>query len=335
MYPWPPMLLCLGVGFILLAQLCERLLSWMFLIGKFKLNILSNFFRVFSRKNVQPVAETTNKINAYQIVYNDETRRQRDPGFLPLDNFFSEEPDWYEYWPIRNYLHSAKLDESSWYGFVSPNFSQKTGLSGAEVIDFMRFSPAVDVYTFSPFPCHGAMFLNIFEHQDFFFNGFIHHVSDFFKQFDRDIDLKKLVNDSNSMVFSNYFFAKPEFWREWLKICDSLYDQTLDPNHILNSVCLYEKSNGVTKNVPVKVFVMECVASYLLSRRAQFSCLNYPINNMLLTKNFAMRGGVIAHLDSLKQKFKTTGNPKYLSCYREEQERLISETWLAGGISKD
>jgi hypothetical protein len=90
------------------------------------------------------------KIRALQIFYNDATRAALDPEFEPLDNTNSERPDWYEYWPMRRFFSQNTLDPETYYGFLSPKFHIKTGLSGRQVKDFVASNDNADVVTFSP-----------------------------------------------------------------------------------------------------------------------------------------------------------------------------------------
>jgi len=154
----------------------------------------------------------TTAIRAFQIFYNEKTRASLDPGFEALDNSSNERPDWYEYWPIRKYLKSNKLEDSAYYGFFSPLFFEKTRLTGAQVKGFALASEPADVVTFSPLPCHGACFLNVFEHGDFFHNGLYEAASLFFREVDPKVSLEALVTHSRNTVFSNFFVAKRPFW---------------------------------------------------------------------------------------------------------------------------
>ncbi|OOG43043.1 hypothetical protein B0B52_10400 [Polaromonas sp. A23] len=266
-------------------------------------------------------------IKAYQIVHDDITREQRDPGFEPLENSNSTEPDWYEYWPIRNYLHTMPLDESTLYGFVSPRFKEKTGLSADKVRRFIQSSEDADVYIFSPFPLHGTSFLNVVEHMDFFFRGFMEHGGNFFRQFDQTLDVRNMVNNSSNTVFSNFFFAKPVFWREWLRICDQLFEETKDARHPLNSKCSYAKDNGDLKILPVKVFVVECVASYVLATSKRFSSISYPFQSMPSSDAHSSLAHENARLDDLKRQWEKTRQPQILRQYRLEQNRVIGLAW--------
>jgi len=291
-----------------------------------------NFFSaIFSRKEppAPPPARQHRLVKAYQITYDSATSRQRDAGFEPLDNANSSEPDWYEYWPIRGYLNTASLDESAVYGFVSPLFGEKTGLSAKHVEAFIQSSQEADVYAFSPFPSHGASFLNVFEHSDFFLPGFTSHADAFFRQFDPGIDLHHLVNHAGNTIFSNYFFAKPRFWRQWLAVCDRLYEETQNaPQHYFNLVCDYAKEDGGVKAVPVKVFVAECVASYLLATRpGEFSCVSYPLQYMPMSRDHSHLRPETLAMDKLKREWQETGKQEILAQYRMAQKQMIAKAW--------
>ena len=291
---------------------------------------MSVLAKLFSKKNMPdspPPAKSLRPVHGYQIVYDDATRASRDPGFEPLENANSEQPGWFEYWPIRTYLHTTPLDESALYGFVSPGFFEKTRLSAAEVRRFIQSSEDADVYSFSPFPCHGASFLNIFEHMAFFFRGIQGHSADFFAQFDATVDLRQMVNHSGNMIFSNFFFAKPKFWREWLRICDQLHEDTKDGRHYLNSTCNYGNDNGLVKIVEIKVFVMECVASYLLASSNRFSSIRHPTHLQPVARPFVPLRLEIGLLDELKRQWLQTGESKFLEQYRLEQKRVIATAW--------
>ena len=158
----------------------------------------------------------------YQIYYDDASRRNLDPAFLPLDNSKNERPDWREYWPIQSFLKSNLLDADTYYGFFSPKFNVKSGLSGKAVIDFIQANEA-DVYLFSPFVEQAAFFLNVFEHGEANHPGLLDAMQQFVAIVGIPLDLRSVVCDFNSAVFSNYFVAKASFWIKWLELGEQLF----------------------------------------------------------------------------------------------------------------
>ena len=76
-------------------------------------------------------------VHLFHIGYSDETVQLKEPGYALLDNRRNQRPDWYESWPIREFLLQNKLDEDAYYGFFSPKFHMKTGLDANEVKQFI------------------------------------------------------------------------------------------------------------------------------------------------------------------------------------------------------
>jgi hypothetical protein len=155
----------------------------------------------------------------FQILNHYTSQRELDAGFGVLDNSSNERPDWFEYWPIRKFLLSEALDEDAFYGFLSPKFNIKTNLTAVQVAEFIRrCDSATEVVLFSPSIHTGAQFLNVFQHGDAEHPGLLATAKMLLERVDRRADLDELVTDSKNPVHSNYFVAKPRFWRAWLAI---------------------------------------------------------------------------------------------------------------------
>ncbi len=163
-------------------------------------------------------------VHTYQILNHYTSRQELDPGFEVLDNSANERPDWYEYWPIRKFLLAGPLEENAFYGFLSPKFKLKTNLDAAAVREFIADSDAAtDVVLFSPSIHNSAFYLNVFEHGNAEHPGLMQVANDFFARINRLQPLEDLVSDSRNTVHSNYFIAKPRFWRAWLQITEQLF----------------------------------------------------------------------------------------------------------------
>ena len=169
-------------------------------------------------------------VHVYQILNHYTPREALDPGFLVLDNSANERPDWYEYWPMRKFLREEPLDENAFYGFLSPKFRVKTNLSAAQVRDFIeRADPDTDVFLFSPSIHNSAYYWNVFEHGESEHPGLLGAAARFFARIDPAAHLDELVSDSRNTVHSNYFVAKPRFWRAWLEVNERLFAIAEDP----------------------------------------------------------------------------------------------------------
>ena len=124
-----------------------------------------------------------------------------------------------------NFCWTQPLDEEAFYGFLSPKFRLKTNLTAAAGARVHRARTAGrrDVFLFSPSIHNSAYYLNVFEHGESEHPGLAAVAARFFARIDRGAELDDLVSDSRNTVHSNYFIAKPRFWRAWLAINERLF----------------------------------------------------------------------------------------------------------------
>jgi hypothetical protein len=204
-------------------------------------------------------------LHLYQILNHYTSPADLDPGFSVLDNSSNERPDWYEYWPIRNFLLSTPLDEHAYYGFLSPKFRHKTNLTAAQVRDFIEQSqPAPDVVLFSPSIHNSAYYLNVFEHGEAEHPGLAGVAAQLFARLGRTLDVAAFISDSRNTVHSNYFIAKPRFWRAWLAVTERMYAIAETPSDPLGEALRTPTTYRGSRNVQMKIFVMERIATWLL-----------------------------------------------------------------------
>lgn len=257
----------------------------------------------------------------HQIYYSPATREQLDPGFIPLDNLANTRPDWREYWPIRRFLLENPPEGDEFIGFFSPKFGDKTGLNAAAVQEFIARQPDdTDVILLSPFFDQIAGYWNIFEH------GMSHHpgIFDTFKLAANEllpgVVLEAITTDSRNTVFSNFFVAKPAFWKGWLA-----------KNEILFAIAEKDNSDLAARlNAPVrygnvevqaKVFMMERVATFMLATEP--------------TWRVQVRDPLLVQIDSLYRQFrlelicmdalKIASTIRHASEYREAYRHLRNQ----------
>jgi len=177
------------------------------------------------------------KINIHQIYYNDQTRKLLLPGFIPLDNSSNVRPDWFEFWVILNFLRNNNLEDGAWYGFLSPKFYEKTGFDSKFVLEILeKYGENANVALFSPGWDQLSYFLNPFEQGEVWHPGLLPLSQKFIDTTDLKIDLKSLVSDTTSAVFSNYVIAKKEFWGEWKRIAEAFFEYAENNSEFITHV---------------------------------------------------------------------------------------------------
>jgi hypothetical protein len=248
-------------------------------------------------------------VQIHQILNHYTPREELDPGFEVLDNSGNERPDWFEYWPIRKFLLNQALDENTFYGFLSPKFKLKTSLSSADVREFiLAAGSAVDVVLLSPSIHNSAYYLNVFEHGDAEHPGLKSVAKALFDRLELFSDLDSLVSDSRNTVHSNYFIAKPRFWRAWLAINEKMYAIAETPGDALGeALCAPTTYRGAT-HVQMKIFVMERVATWLLTSGSDFTA---AVRDPFVARSRIYKLPVAVMCDALKIAYATQGRSQY------------------------
>jgi hypothetical protein len=252
--------------------------------------------------------------HVYQILTPYTARNELDPGFGVLDNSANQRPDWYEYWPIRNFLLNQPLDERAYYGFLSPRFELKTNLKAHDVAQFVaRGATEADVVLFSPSIHNSAYYWNVFEHGEAQHPGLKAVAAEFFARIGLTVSLDEAVSDSRNTVHSNYFVAKPRFWRAWLEVTEHLFAIAEDPADPLGAKLRAATQYRGSVNVAMKIFIMERVATLLLMLNKHFTC---RARDPFAAKSriYKLPSAIIC--DALKIAYATEGREQYRQIFK-------------------
>jgi hypothetical protein len=270
----------------------------------------------------------------YQIFYSDDTRKLIAPGFIPLDNT-GQRPDWREYWPMRQFFLNNTLNPEARYGFFSPKFTQKTGLTSAQVREFVNATPDdVDVITFSLYFDQAAFFTNVFEHATACHPGIEHAIGGALRLIAPELNVGATFMSSMQTVFCNYLIAKPAFWQQWLQKCEIIFRaaEARDTELALrlNAEVKYEQERA-----PAKVFIIERIASLILGTQPKWKIRNFnPMTLPTASAPLSRFGADLVALDALKYAANATGFPQYVSAYlqlRNSVNERLKASVAAGG----
>jgi hypothetical protein len=249
----------------------------------------------------------------FTILNHYTSRQELDPGFGVLDNSANERPDWFEYWPMRKFLRGESLDEDTFYGFLSPRFTHKTNMTAAMVRQFLAASAAADVVLLSPSIHNSAYFLNVFQHGDSQHPGLLDVAQRFFARIGRPTDLGLLVTDSRNTVHSNYFIAKPRFWRRWLEVNEQLFAMAEAPQDELGAALRAATRYRGTNQVQMKIFLMERIATWLLVREPGIAT---RVRDPFAARSRIYKLPVAVVCDALKIAYATQERGQYLEVFR-------------------
>jgi hypothetical protein len=140
----------------------------------------------------------------FQIFYDQNSKNNLDPQFIPFDNTNPSEPSWFEFEPIKKILESNVFDDNEFIGIFSPRFFEKTGMSGSDVFEIVGKSKS-EIINFSPDLQTSISYLNCFIQAESKHPGFISMAQKAYKIIGLDLDLSELISNHSRTIFSNYF----------------------------------------------------------------------------------------------------------------------------------
>jgi len=273
------------------------------------------------------------RFHIHQIYYDKSTESILEPGFLPLNNISNPRPDWYEFWVILHFLNSYSLEKNCWYGFLSPKYKQKTGLTSENLFDFLTAADQEghDVAITSPAWDQISFFRNVFEQGEYVHPGLTDLSQNFLSHQKIDLDLRELVSHSQNSVFSNFIIAKSQYWSKWLSLAKDFYNLVESPSNVFaakaNANTSYHSGHFVA---PMKTFIQERFPSILLSTNDYFVAnldlsTHLPINHKLFNIDDSTHEKLL-QCDLLKRKYSELGNPDLLKTYYELRNQISIKT---------
>ncbi len=248
----------------------------------------------------------------YQIKSYYTKHEDLDPSCRVLDNSANERPDWYEYWPIRKFLLNEPLDDTAFYGFLSPKFKHKTNLTPSGIRDFVKRESceAADIVLFSPSLHLTAYYWNVFQYGEYCHPGLVDLATQFFGRIGEPTNLENLVTHSRNEVYSNYFIAKPRFWRAWLQRTEQLIAIAESQTDPLGAQLRRHTTYRGHREAQLKIFIMERIPTWLLARNAEFDArVRDPF--VVRSRVYKLPGAIVC--DALKTAYVTNA--------RQEQYR--------------
>lgn len=260
----------------------------------------------------------------FQIYYDEASRQLLEPGFIPLDNRFSEDPAWHEFVPMLQYLNTNELEDGVFYGFLSPKFTKKFRCTAAYVTDFLDRLPAqTEVALFSPGWDQLCFFQNPWEQGEVWHPGVTAITREFLTGAGETCDLGDLVTDVTSSGFSNYVVAKKSYWLAWRDLSNQLAD-FFNAQPELDA--LTTSYGSIQRQKYIKTFVQERLSSYLLATRAFKTVASTRAKRVPIYQKIFPEGEMVRKslelCDHFKRKYRSTRDPAYLSAYRDAKSMI-------------
>lgn len=168
-----------------------------------------------------------------------------------------------------------------------------------------------------------VFFKNVYYGSDRTDPGALETYEQIYRYYSPNFDIKNIVGDLSNTVYSNYFIAKPNFWREWLKLGEYFFNLAENgESKFFKELNLITPYGGL--NIPRKVFLIEGIASILLSNSERYTSYSVPLFMGFHSRNIFEEYKEEAKIcNFLKQSYSNTGNQKFLNYFNEISESTI------------
>tara|TARA_E500000178_G_scaffold174831_1_gene173869 strand:- start:147 stop:962 length:816 start_codon:yes stop_codon:yes gene_type:complete len=256
-------------------------------------------------------------IFAHTIIYNEKTRNSVPSGHIVLDNSAGI---WelFETPAIAKTLIEKKFPENAWVGFFSPKFNEKTGLNLEKITQCQSFkSASTEAFLFTSEFDEAVYWLNPWLQGDAMHPGLMKISKILAQASGYRFNLDTRICNLSTSVYSHYLFAKPIFWREWLRVYNIYLDLCLRNPKLMNF-----KTTHKGEVLPIHAFVMERVPSMILNH----SKFKASFSRQLYSEQFSDKsvlGQLLDQIEFYKNHFKDSGNFAYLNDYRKTVKKFI------------
>lgn len=203
-------------------------------------------------------------IKVYKIFYDETSRRQISPPFLPMDNCDGP-AGWFELWPILKFLEAAPLQDNVWYGFVSPKFPEKAEVTYQQVESLIAAHPDADVALFTYNWVKVALERNVWTESSYHHPGLTTAMEGFLRSMGNSTKIDDVYTTFDTAVFSNYVIAKRNYWESWRDLARRYVDYVESGGPELLDNQSSEHTGAGT--YMIKTFVQERLVTWLLTTK--------------------------------------------------------------------
>jgi hypothetical protein len=204
----------------------------------------------------------------HQIYYAESQRRSLDPAFVSYDNRVNSRPEWREYHVFRTAWQAGRCREGDVTGFLSWKFGAKTRVPGSVFADFIARHPDADVCFVNPRRIEPRPFTNIWQQAEVHHPGILGLAQRIFDAVGVDVDLARLKQPREQVLFCNYWAGTQAFWQTYMGFCEPIYHHIETGLDEADRRLIWSRADRAI-DAPYVPFIMERLFSTLLALRPE------------------------------------------------------------------
>jgi hypothetical protein len=169
--------------------------------------------RVTAKSPPQDASDSDSRI--FQIYFESWHLELLDGAFEPFDNR-GVKSEFLEFDVFQRIFSSGEVQNAKLWGALSWRFTEKTGMSGKDLLAHVAANPGYDVYYCNPYPHNEALFQNMWLQGETCHPRFLEISKAVFEAAGLSKEYLISLQHSSSYSASNYFIATDAFWKAYI-----------------------------------------------------------------------------------------------------------------------
>jgi hypothetical protein len=184
--------------------------------------------------------------------------------FVPYDNLKNENPKLCEFPIFNEGFKLAQKEQLDYWGFLSPKFSEKSGLTEQKFYDWIT-PGSTNVYIVNPCPLNECLFPSVIVQGNNCHPGLTDLIQRVMNRMNIPINVDQILMDSTSFALCNYFVGDNIFWPVYLKFVNNFINEV--KNNPNDSKLMFDTGAhyGPNGSLPYYTFVIERLLSIFLN----------------------------------------------------------------------
>ncbi|MDF1761449.1 MAG: hypothetical protein P1U40_13030 [Coxiellaceae bacterium] len=162
-------------------------------------------------------------VNIHQIYFDPEQLRGLDPAFIPFDNCDNPNPELREYYVFNKMYEQGAYKSADLTGYLSWKFQDKTGITGAEFVQYIHKKPGYDVYFINPM-VENLRYKNVWVQGEDCHPHITRLANKIINAAGYDIDVNELKMSRKNTLYCNYWVGSQAFWQQFIPFLQKCHD---------------------------------------------------------------------------------------------------------------
>ena len=243
-------------------------------------------------------------LGAYELLYEEGQQPVLGAPFLPLNTASFNQSDLRELLAFEYFCQQRIWQQHSVSGLFSPRFTQKTGITGTQLQQFVDNNPGYDAYLFHPYPREIQIqntFLDLAELEHPGITSALDQVWQLV--LGRRRPTVELPQQKHICCHCNYILGTPRFWQAYSQFVLGFVDLLRKPQgQFLLQATPYTLSKTNDSQLPMAVFAFERALTHWIAERlkpAQVLAYSFNDNDWLAPEVFSGEADFVGKLKSV------------------------------------